>query len=182
MALTVTDDDGAPTTLTKQVSVVAVPPSNITYVARRTASLNASVAKVTVPASVAAGNEMLLFATTNTNTNVTTGPAGWTFVGEQISGTDTRTRLYSKIAGAGDAGTQVSLTYAAATKVDLRCSAYTGVDHDHPDHGVRVGGRDGVAHHAHRARRQRRAGGSWVVSYWADKSSATTGWTAPGGA
>jgi PKD repeat protein len=181
VALTVVDNGGAPTTLTKAVVVVAVPPSNITYVGSASASLNAAVGKVTVPAGVHAGNEMLLFATTNTNTNVTTPPAGWTFVGEQISGTDTRTRLYSKVAGSTDAGTQVSLTYAASTKVDLSLSAYTGVDNANPITAF-TSAPETVSRAAHTAPAVTVAApGSWVVGYWADKSSATTGWTAPAG-
>ena len=181
VSLTVTDNNGAPTTLVKPVSVVAVPPSNIAFRGSASSSTNVAVAKVTVPASVQAGDELLLFATTNTNTNVTAGPVGWTFVSEQISGTDTRTRLYSKVAGGSDAGMQVSLTYATATKVDLSLSAYSGVDQTTPISASASAG-ETVSRTTHTAPAVTvAAGGSWVVSYWADKSSATTGWTAPAG-
>ena len=181
VSLTVTDNNGSPTTLVKPVSVVAVPLSNIAFRGSASSSANVTVAKVTVPASVQAGDEMLLFATTNTNTNVTTGPVGWTFVSEQISGTDTRTRLYSKVAGGADAGTQVALTYASATKVDLSLSAYSGVDQTTPISAA-TSAAETVSRTTHTAPAVTvAAGGSWVVSYWADKSSATTGWTAPAG-
>ena len=181
VALTVTDNSGAPTTLTKQVMVIPAPTSNIAYRASATASVNAALAKVTVPASVQAGDGLVLFATSNTNTNVTTGPAGWTFLGEQISGTDTRTRLYSKVAGACDAGRQVSLTYAAATKVDLSLSAYSGTDTTTPVAAF-ASAAETVSRTTHTTPSVNvPAAGSWVVSFWADKSSATTAWTAPAG-
>jgi PKD repeat protein len=181
VALTVTDNSGAPTTLAKQITVAPVPTSNIAYRASATASVNAAVAKVTVPASVLAGDALVLFATTNTNTNVTTAPAGWTFVGEQISGTETRTRLYTKVAGAADAGTQVSLTYAVATKVDLSLSAYSGTDAATPVTAF-ASAAETVSRTTHTTPSVTvPIAGAWVISYWADKSSATTSWTPPAG-
>jgi hypothetical protein len=106
---------------------------------------------------------------------------GWTLVGEQISGTDTRTRLYSHVAILGEANTLVSLTYAASNKIDLSLSAYSGTSSSAP-----------IATFASAAERVSRTthttpavnvttGGSWVVWYWVDKSSGTATWTPPAG-
>ena len=152
----------------------------IGFRAGATASVSAAAAKVTVPAAVQAGDVMLLFATSNSNNAVATDPAGWTFVGERTSGSpDLRTRLYDRVATGTDAGSTVTVTYAASNKVDLEVAAYTGVDPVTP-----------VAAFASAGETTSRAGhttpgasvalnGSWVVSYWADKSSATTTWTVP---
>ena len=64
---------------------------------------------------------MLLFATSNNGARRRGDPAGWTLVGDQPAGRrpDIRTRLYEKVATGADAGSQVTLTYAAVNKVDL---------------------------------------------------------------
>ena len=181
VSLTVTDNSGAPTTLTKPVTVAPVPTSHIAYRASASSSTNAAVAKVTVPAAVQTGDALVLFATTNLNTAVVTDPAGWTFLGEQLSATDTRTRLYTKVAGPTDAGAQVSVTYAATNKVDLSLSAYSGTDATTPV-GAFASAGETVSRVTHTAPNVTvPVIGSWVVSFWADKSSATTSWAAPAG-
>ena len=71
---------------------------------------------------------MLLFVTTNSTTAVTTAPAGWTPAGTQISSTDLRTLLYTKVATATDASKVQTIVFAAATKADLTLLAYSGAD------------------------------------------------------
>ncbi len=180
VSLTVTDDHGVPASTTLQVTVNGVAPA-IGFRADATASVSAAAAKVTVPGSVQAGDVMLLFATSNSNNAVSADPAGWTFLGERTAGSpDLRTRLYDKVATGADAGSTVTVTYAASNKVDLQVAAYTGVDPAAP-----------VPAFASAAESTSRTGhttpgasvavnGSWVVSYWADKSAATTTWTVPG--
>ncbi len=182
VALTVTDDDGAPTTKTVNLTVAPVASSHIAFRATASAQANSAVQKITVPAAVQSGDVMLLFASSNNGTAPTVDPAGWTLVGERTSGApDIRTRLYEKVATGSDAGTQLSLTYAAVNKVDLVIAAYSGVDPTTP-----------IASFASAGETTARAGhttpganvgsaGSWVLSYWADKSSATTTWTVPAG-
>ena len=181
VSLTVTDNSSAPTTLTKPVTVAPVPTSNIAYRASASSSANATVGKVTVPAGVQSGDAMVLFATTNLNTATVTDPVGWTFLGERLSATDTRTRLYSKVAGPADAGAVVSVTYAATSKIDLSLSAYSGTDATTPV-GAFASAAETVSRVTHTAPTVTvPVIGSWVISFWADKSSATTTWTAPAG-
>jgi hypothetical protein len=132
---------------------------------------------VTVPASVQAGDRMVLVMTSNSSTVTYGDPAGWTLVD---SGTTTgvSSRVYSKAATAADAGSAVTVTASAVNKMDLRLAAYANAD-GISAHAMAF---DTTATTSHSTPTVTVAGtGSWVLSYWADKSSATTAWTAPAG-
>ena len=179
VALTVTDNDGASASATKPVTVTAPPPVTNPISFRATAGnqANATSAKVTVPASVQAGDQMVLLMTTNSSTVTYGDPAGWTLV-DAGSTTGVSTRIYSKTATGTDAGSVVTVTASALNKMDLRLAAYanagavsahalafdTTAKASHTTPTVTVSGSD-----------------SWILSYWADKSSSTTEWTAPAG-
>ena len=183
VALTVTDDDGAMTTKSVNLTVAPVASSHVAFRASAAAQANSATQKVTVPASVQSGDALLLFATSNNGTAPTATPAGWTLVGNQPAGAgpDIRTVVYEKTAGSTDAGSQVTLSYAAVNKVDVVVAAYSGVNATTPISAFASAG-ETVSRTTHTAPSTTVANaGSWVVSYWADKSSATTTWTAPGG-
>ncbi len=149
---------------------------------RGSTSATATVAtqRVVVPATVQAGDGMLLFATTSTVVTVTVAPDGWTLVGTRLSSSDTRTNLYKKVAAAGDAGTNEAITYSAATKGALNLLAYSGTAPDPVEAFASAGEiANRTAHTTPGATVP--SDGSMVVSFWADKSSATTGWTLPAG-
>jgi len=138
---------------------------------------NATSATVTVPASVQAGDRMVLLMTSNSSTVTYGDPAGWTLVDSGAT-PGVSTRVYAKAATAADAGSAVTVTASAINKMDLRLAAYanagavsahalafdTTAQTSHTTPTVTVTGTD-----------------SWVLSYWADKSSSTTAWTAPAG-
>jgi PKD repeat protein len=160
----------------------AVAADNIAFRASAEASFNQATARVTIPASVRATDGMLLFVTSNKAlASVTTPPEGWTVEGTRLSSTDTETILYSKVATANDAGRNAAVAFSATTKSTLTLLAYDGT------------ATDPVAAFASAAETVNRTthttpvatvgtAGSYVVSYWADKSaSATTGWTLPAG-
>ncbi len=183
VSLTVTDDDGAMTTKTVNLTVAPLASSHIAFRASAAAQANSTTQKVTVPAAVQSGDALLLFATSNNGAAPAATPAGWTLVGNQPAGAgpDIRTVVYEKTAGAADAGAQVTLTYAAVGKVDLVVAAYSGVNATTPVSAVASAG-ETVSRTTHTAPSTTVANaGSWVLSYWADKSSATTTWTAPAG-
>lgn len=154
----------------------------ISYRAGAQGAFNLRTARVTIPASVRAGDGMLLFVTSNlAGVQVTTPPAGWTLEGTRQSGSDTQTRLYSKVATASDAGRNAAVTFSATTKATLTLLAYDGT------------AADPISDFASAAETVRRTthstpsanvatAGSYVVSYWADKAgTGTVGWTLPAG-
>ena len=153
----------------------------ISFRAGAQAAVNQRSARVAIPASVRAGDGLLLFVTTNKAAAVTTDPAGWTREGLQRASTDTETVLYSKLATATDPGRNAAVSFATTTKATITLLAYDGT------------AADPIASFASAAETVNRSthttpgasvstAGSWVVSYWADKSaSLTTGWTTPAG-
>jgi hypothetical protein len=179
VTLTVTDNDGASASASKPVTVTAPPPVTNPISFRATAGnqANATSAKVTVPASVQAGDRMVLLMTTNSSTVTYGDPAGWTLV-DADSTTGVSTRIYSKAATATDAGSVVTVTASALNKMDLRLAAYANAGAISA-HALAF---DTTAKASHTTPTVTVTGtGSWVLSYWADKSSSTTEWTAPAG-
>jgi hypothetical protein len=138
---------------------------------------NATSATLTVPASVPAGDRMVLVMTSNSSTVTYGDPAGWTLV-DSATTTGVSTRVYSKAATAADAGSAVTVTASGVNKMDLRLAAYANAG------GVAAHATafDPTAQTSHTTPTVTVTGsGSWVLSYWADKSSSTTAWTAPAG-
>lgn len=154
----------------------------ITFRASAQGAFNLSTARVVIPASVRAGDGMLLFVTSNlAGVQVTTPPAGWTLEGTRQSGSDTQTRLYSKVAVAADAGRNAAVTFSATTKATLTLLAYDGTGAD--PISAFTSAAETVNRTTHTTPTADVAtAGSYVVSYWADKgSSDTAGWTLPAG-
>jgi PKD repeat protein len=174
VVLTVTDDKGATATTSLSVSPAPLPVSPIAF--RATASVNkvSAVPAVTVPSAVQAGDELLLIATSSTATSQA-APAGWTSRGTANS-SGVLTTVWEKTASGSDAGSSVTVTLNASTKVDVHLLAYSGAG---PLSAVQTAiAGAGTVHTAPSATVA--TAGSWVIRYWADKSSTTTGWTLPG--
>ena len=133
---------------------------------------------IKVPAAVRSGDGMLLFVSNNNTSGITTPPAGWTQL-SSATANDLVTTVFYKVAGATDGGSNVSVTFAAATKADLELSAYSGVGATLPT-ALSSTSLATTTDHATPASTVP-ANGAWVVSYWADKSVSTTTWTAPVG-
>ncbi|MFL6139372.1 MAG: PKD domain-containing protein [Frankiaceae bacterium] len=181
VTLTVTDDSGGTASVTHDATATA-PSTSIAFVGRSGFNGNVSTASVTVPAGVAAGNALLLYETDNNSAATVTGPtgSGWTLVSSVPNGTAV-TRMWSKVAVAGDGGSTVSLTLSAISKIDLELVAYSGTSASNPVAAVASTSESTTATGHPSATATVTAGGSWVVSYWGNKSSLTTAWTAPGG-
>jgi PKD repeat protein len=165
---------------------VTAPPANavdtITFRAAAEEAANQVTHRVTIPASVRDTDALLLFVTSNKSlASVVATPAGWTLVGTQLSSTDTETILYSKVATASDAGRSQPVDFTATTKATLTLLAYDGTATDNPIAAF-ASAPETVNRATHTTPGANVAvAGSYVVSYWADKSSATTGWTLPAG-
>ncbi|NEA25941.1 PKD domain-containing protein [Actinomadura bangladeshensis] len=178
--LTVTDDQGAKDTKSQTVTV-APNMANIVYRGGAGGNANVKTAHATVPASVQPGDGMVMVLTYNSSdASVTTPPAGWTKVDEQNAGSATSV-LWKRVAQAGDAGQQVDIGLSAFTKADIRLVAYAGTDTTDPIAKVAKDTDDdsGTAHTSPDA--DVAAAGGWAITYWGDKSSSTTSWTAPAG-
>ncbi|MBA2531703.1 MAG: PKD domain-containing protein [Nocardioidaceae bacterium] len=155
---------------------------NIAFRASAQSAANQITHRVTIPASVRETDSLLLFVSSNKAlASVTATPAGWTRVSSRLSSTDTETILYRKVATATDAGRSQAVDFTATTKASLMLLAYDGTDDANP-----IGTFASAAETTNRATHTTpganvATAGSYVVSYWADKSSATTGWTLPAG-
>ena len=185
VTLTVTDDEGltsAPVTRTADPTLP--PPTGGDEISFRTATeaaWNQGTARVTIPATVRETDGMVLFVTANKDVNITTPPAGWTLEGTRLSNVDTKTWLYSRSAAANDPGRNAAVTFSATTKSTLTFLAYDGTAAD-PTADV-ASAAETVFRATHSTPTADVAtAGSYVVSYWADKSASTTnGWSLPAG-
>ncbi len=172
------------TTSTTSTTTSTLPPSpgSISFRAATDVTVNATSAAVAVPGSVVSGDALMLFVTTNVVRSYS-APAGWTLVGEQVhtASSDMSTRLYRRVAGAGDAGTAVRVVMPATTKVALAVVAYSGVDAGQPV-ATWASRQETTTTTVHAAPALAAVPpGSWVVSYWAEKTSSTTDWIIPSG-
>jgi len=176
VALTITDDDGATGTTTIQVTATsATTGATAEFRASAGSNRNSTTSSVTVPTTVQAGDVLVLFAATNRLATLTT-PTGWTLLGVRTDGTDLRSWAFTRMAVSGTAGSTVTVTLDALSKIDLSLVAY--------DAGavtaagsVPEAGSD-ASHDAPAATVS--TAGSRVAHYWATKVSDVVTWTLPG--
>jgi PKD repeat protein len=180
VSLTVTDNAGATNTTTRQVTVSEPTGGIVTFREATGTNVNSTSAPVTVPASVQAGDVMVIVATANNVTSTLNGPTGWTLVNSGSNATtDNQSRVWTRTATAADAGSVATVTSSSIAKMAVQLSAYSGAA------GVAA---SAVAFDTvTRAERTTpvvpvTVAGSTLVSYWADKSSATTDWSVPASA
>lgn len=147
-----------------------------------TAGSNASTANpsVVVPDGVNPGDTELLYVTAGTvgvTTSAPTGLTGWDQIGHQVN-SSMETTVFRRAATAGDAGTTVTVPLSASAKVDLRLAVYSGVSAATPVLAIGTGSNTTTFTTPDISVD---AGGSWVVSYWSDRTSNDTVWTLPSG-
>ncbi len=160
------------------VTGTAAEPSDIAFVgADGTTARGITSATVSVPASVEAGDALVLVSSVNNATTGVPTPAGWTLEDTRVSG-QIATRVFSRVATAGDAGDDVTVTPTGPAKVTLQLSAYSGTAADDP---VTVTGATDGAGTSHTTPTATAAAGSWVVSVWSDKQASARTWTPPSG-
>jgi PKD repeat protein len=180
VTLTVTDNQGATDDQQSTQVVVGAPAaSTVSYVGGAATQGNVSTPNVTTPTTVSAGDRLLMVLTVNANNRVLsdpTGVTGWTVLDTTTSGT-MQTRVYSKIATAADANKKVTVPLDAAAKYTMTVADYSGV---RPGVLVYADLAETVTQTGHTTPAVNAPAGAWVVSYWADKSAATTGITVPG--
>ena len=180
VTLEVTSDGGLTGTTTRQVTVSDPPAAAVSFVAAaaNTAQTTTTSRSVTVPPSVVAGDTLLLFLSTNSGTATATDPAGWTRIGSATTSGAT-TVAWSRTATATDAGSSVAAVTSALVRADLVVAAYRGGSVQ-PASAVVAAESSTTATHT-TPTVQATVPGSWLVSYWADKSASTSSWAGPGG-
>jgi PKD repeat protein len=153
---------------------------DVVHVAHAAAAGNTTSQAVRIPDSVVPGDRLLLFLTANSTTSVQ-APAGWSDV-EQVDGSGTTGRAWTKVAAASDPGAAVRTTTPAAVKWTLSVAAYRTQGGGAPGVAAAEGAAGNSPATTHPAPAAPVTGpGSWVVSAWAEKSSTTATWTTPAG-
>ncbi len=180
VSLTVTDDAGASDSARQQVTVTAPPPTGTTiaFVGQSSSDAHTRSAQVMVPVAVRAGDGLVLVASVASSTVQTQPPPGWTAVGDATTD-PLATRVYRRTATAADAGSPVTVALDGLSKISLQLVAYRGVAVDDfvTARFVTAGG--GTAREAPAV--EVADAGSWVIGYWADRSSSDRTWSAPAG-
>ncbi|MGD9958711.1 PKD domain-containing protein [Nocardioides sp.] len=174
--LTVTDNQGA-TNSTTRVADPAQATSDVSFVGSSETSGNRRAHSVTVPAATQPGDTLVLFMTLNSSNGTVTGPTGWTAV-QSVDSTGFRGRLWTRTATAADPGTRVTTSTSALLKSTMTVAAYRGTaptvatsqasvvlssQTDHTSPAVQV-----------------TDPGSWVLTYYGQKSGNNVTWTPPG--
>ncbi len=178
VTLTVTDAEGLSDSDTTSVTVSDAATPGPAFRASVASDANTSSASVVVPATVAAGDQLVLVATTNTAATHAT-PAGWTLLGSSADGTEMRSSVYTRTAPASFGGTTVRVPVSALSKTSLTLDAYSDAA-PVTVLATAVQGTSSVTAHPAPAANVA-VGGSAVLRYWADKSSSTRTWTTPAG-
>jgi hypothetical protein len=154
-----------------------VPVNPISFVAAASNRGQKASHTVRIPTSVRAGDTLLLFYTAGAN-GTTNPPAGWTSV-DGVDPDGLPSRVWSKVATAADAGSNVTVTSAVTRKADLTVVAYRNAGADPID--VEASATDLTTTTQHRAPSVTPTRpGDVVVAYWADKSASNAGHTVPG--
>ena len=179
VTVTVTDDRGANASFAAPVTTAPVP-EVISFVGQATANANWITHAVTVPAAVQAGDGLVLFFSENTHSAIT-DPVGWQTLGS-IDGGYATTRVWRKVAAAGDAGTVVQVGVATQSKGSLTLVAYRGTSTVDPVSAFasRTDSTSSVTRVTPFATSA--IGQSWALSYWMHGDSATSTLVAPPGA
>ncbi|WP_155918325.1 PKD domain-containing protein [Marmoricola sp. URHB0036] len=184
--VTLTVDDGHSHTATATTTLN--PTSSATgigFVAAANNNGNRSNHSIVVPSGTAVGDTMLLYFSANSTTPVYAGPAGWTQV-RTDSSTGAIGTVYTKTATAADLGATVTVTSrnpdatAYLVKSDLTIASYRGVGTPAISASAIAGQNTAATVHTTPTVTAPDAT-NWLVSYWTDKSSTTTGWTGPAG-
>lgn len=177
VTLTVTDDDGATDTVTTGLTVSdQPPPQEATFRAAASTDVNAAAASVVVPASVQAGDRLVLLVTANRAATITP-PAGWTQLGTVSDGTDVRSWLLTSAATGTSAGSTVRVALDALSKTSLTLLAYDAGAVSAFASAAETG--TSATHTAPAS--SAASAGSVVLRYWSDKTSSAHGWSVPSG-
>ena len=176
VTLTVTDDDSAIGVDSQGLFVSEPGATPITFRATAAEASNATNHTLTVPATVVAGDGLLLIASVNkgpVTINDPTGVTGWVEVATAVDGTLT-TKVWKKVADSGDAGQDLTVTLGGSAKTDLVLVAYSGTDPVDPVHAFAAATETATTASHQTPPLTTTTDGTLLVSYWSEKSSTTT--------
>ncbi len=188
VTLTVNDGQGHSHAATTVVNPTAANPgvSNVTFVGSASTVGNRTTHRVTLPGGVNGinvGDTMVLFLGASSTGRTYTDPAGWTLL-ESKDGTSAMAgRAWTRTATESDrlGNVTVTTTSSTITKSDLTVAVYRGTNGATPisSSASKIDNASGAAHVSPAVT----ATGStdWLVTYWADRSNNTTGFTPPAG-
>ena len=152
----------------------------LSYVGSASAAPTSTTHSVRIPAAVQAGDTLVLFMTSNSRSGTLTGPTGWTQL-QSREGSASRGRVWTRKATGTEANTLVTARTSITVKSTLSVAAYrssAGTSTVTASASATVA----TAATSHRTPTTSAAhSGSWLLSYWAGKTSTTTGptWTPP---
>jgi PKD repeat protein len=180
--LTVTDNQASTDSDTRPLIVEEAPPieSPVEFVDSMVATGNNNRPTVTVPAAAAPGDRLVMVLGYNNLSRTVqdpTGVTGWTRLDSVSAGT-MGSVAWTKVVQPGDPGTSVVAPLSGSAKYTITLSAYTGVEETPGVAFARAA--DLSTTDTHVTPVVSAPAGSWVVSYWADKSGTTTTWTPDG--
>ena len=179
VGLTVSDTDAQTSTVTHAVTVTAVVHA-ISFVGSAQTTANAASESVTVPPAVAAGNALVLVASSASNA-APVAPAGWTQVTSVPAGVNVTTTVWSKVATGADAGSKVTVSYGATHKGSLQLLAYAGTQATTPVQTVATAALTSSSTTLTTPSATVSGTASWVLSLWQEKSGTVTSFTSPVG-
>jgi 3-phytase len=176
----VRDTDGAASVASATVDVTATTTAPLAF--RDVSGVNANSTAVAprVPASAQAGDALLLYVTANRSDVTLQAPSGWQSLGRQVD-ESMQSQLWVRVAQTADAATSVRVTSPATTKLTAHVIAYSGTSTTSPVSAA-VSASETRKSASHTTPVVSASPASWVVSLWSNKSSSTTGWTAPASA
>lgn len=189
VSLTVTDDEGASSTTVVDVTVTSIPSTVAFRAAAAYEGRQLRFHTWTRPGTVEPGDLLLMVVSGATSADpgavldankVALG--GWTRRGD-VADAGTRTVVYTRWATAGDPGRTVGVEFSdggttVATRAVVSTAVYAGVASVGPVATANEPASDATLGHTTPAVGVP-ADGDWVVSYWSDKTSTTTGWVPP---
>ncbi|MBM7519448.1 PKD domain-containing protein [Nocardioides nitrophenolicus] len=178
VTLTVTDENGGTGTTTQPV-VIQGGTSQVGYRDSTGKATNATSIVSPIPATTQPGDGLVAVVSAAT-TVVPAAPAGWVQVGSPVATDAMTTVVWQRVAAADDAGRNVTVSFGAtAVKATLSVLAYSGTDPGGPVAAV-AGSAETTATTSHHSPLVTTPG-NWVVTVWADRSSATTTFAEPAG-
>lgn len=176
--LTVTDDHLNTDDDQQLVSVGAL--GTVGFRAATEASGRARAHRVTVPGEVRRGDGLLAFLSVNSTSRTVTPPGRWRLV-DTVTDSRLETTLWQRTAGRRTAGRPIRFLLDRRAKATTTLVAYHGTSASAPVGAVRGNYETGPSTTHTTPRLRLATEGAGLVSYWADRSTSTTGWTLPAG-